>query len=191
MNEVWKDIPNYEGIYEASNTGFIRSKEGKVTFSERHGKRVWKSRILKPRGINYTTGHRVALWKDGKVKDALVCRLVAFTFLGVPPDKLTVNHKDGNRFNNNIENLEWLTLRENIQHGFETLLFPQHHIKLTSTTGIVKSYRSKAQAGIDIGRNDKYISGVIKRMGIENAVATGKDGTIYKIECISEAELRT
>ena len=83
-NEVWKDIPDYEGLYEASSFGRIRTKEGKTTFTQKRGIRHWKSRIMKGRGNNYSTGSRVGLWKNGKVKDWLVARLVAITFLGKP-----------------------------------------------------------------------------------------------------------
>jgi hypothetical protein len=121
--EVWKDIPDYEGIYQASTFGRIRTVEGKTTVSTRHGVRHWKSRILKGRGDNPRTGKRVSLWKNGKPKDWLVARLVAITFLGDPPDEFTVNHKDGNRMNNNIDNLEWLSRADNIRHGFDTGLY--------------------------------------------------------------------
>ena len=90
--ELWKDIPGYEGIYEASTNGRIRTKKSKTTYTEKHGVRTWKSRILKGRGNNKQTGARVSLWKDGKYKDHLVARLIAYTFLGIPDKKLTVNH---------------------------------------------------------------------------------------------------
>ena len=81
---VWRDIPEYEGIYQASNYGDIRTVEGKTTYTKLHGKRVWKSRVLKGKGDHFTPGRRVSLWKDGKSKDYLVSRLVAMTFLGIP-----------------------------------------------------------------------------------------------------------
>ena len=77
--EKWKCIEGYEDLYEVSNTGFIRTKEGKTTFTKRHGIRKWKQRILKdktPNGRDY----RIALWKDGKVKYFLAHRLVAIAF---------------------------------------------------------------------------------------------------------------
>ena len=65
-------------------------------------------------------GYRVDLWKDGKPKTFLVARLVATTFLEDLIDTdMTVNHKDGNRLNNNIENLEWLSRADNIRYGFQ------------------------------------------------------------------------
>ena len=122
FDEIWKDIPQYEGIYQASNYGNIRTVEGKTTFTNKHGIRRWKSRVLKGGG-NEITGKKVSLWKDGKQKDFLVARLVAITFLGNPPKNYTVNHKDGNSLNNKIDNLEWLSLGDNIRHGFNTGLY--------------------------------------------------------------------
>ena len=101
MSENWKAIPGYEGLYEASTLGRIRTAEGKTTSSRRFFKRVWKQRILK--------GRAVSLWKDGKEKDWLVARLVAMTWIDGYCEGMTVNHKDRNRFNNNIDNLEWLS----------------------------------------------------------------------------------
>ena len=121
--EIWKDIPNYEGIYQASTFGNIRTVDNKVTYSAKHGERHWKSRILKGRGNNVITGKRVNLWKDKKGKDWLVARLIAMTFLGEPKERMTVKHIDGNRMNNKIENLEWLSLADNIRHGFNTGLY--------------------------------------------------------------------
>jgi hypothetical protein len=155
--EVWKDIPDYEGIYQASNLGRIRTADGKTTFTERHGVRRWKSRILKGRGDNYQTGKRVSLWKDGKVKDWLVARLVAITFLGDPPENYTVNHKDGNRLNNNIDNLEWLSLGDNIRHGFATGLYPTKSVVL-SRDGQTFRFASMAKCDAFLRRSSGYTS---------------------------------
>lgn len=80
--ETWKAIPGYEGIYEASDLGRVRSVDGKVTNSVRCGRRRWKGRILKTRGNSYITGYRVSLWRDKVSRDYLVARLVGITFLG-------------------------------------------------------------------------------------------------------------
>ena len=155
--ETWKDIPGYEGLYQASNSGFIRSAEGKTTASARFNMRRWQSRILKGRGNNRRTGSRVVLWKNGEHKDCLVARLVALTFLGSPPAGYTVNHKDGNRLNNCVDNLEWLTLADNIRHGFDTGLYScQTSITLKNDTSTA-SFRSMSVASKSIGRNKAYI----------------------------------
>ncbi len=77
--EIWKPIPGYEGLYDASSLGRIRSSPGKITSSARFDKRIWKTRIMKfkcapnPKGRD---DYRVTLWKDGKCIDYLVSRLI-------------------------------------------------------------------------------------------------------------------
>ena len=162
-NEVWKDIPDYEGLYEASSFGRIRTKEGKTTFTNKHGIRHWKSRVMKGRGDNLKTGSRVGLWKNGVCKDWLVARLIAITFLGKPTKNTnTVNHINGNRLDNRIENLEWLSLGDNLRHAFNTGLMPQHHIRLYNDECDLK-FRSMCVASQFIGRNDGYISLCIQK----------------------------
>ena len=163
--ETWKDIPDYEGIYQASTFGRIRSAEGKTTFSVLHGERKWRSKILKYRGFNRQTGHRVSLWRDGSHKDWLVARLIAITFLGIPENSdMTVNHIDGNRFNNNITNLEWLSLADNIRHAFNTGLMPtQKSVYLIDSSGNVNLFRSMSRASSYLGRCHGYISGNISK----------------------------
>lgn len=180
-NEIWKDIPDYEGLYEASSFGRIRTKEGKTTFTQRHGIRHWKSRIMKGRGDNYTTGKRVGLWKDGKCKDWLVARLVAITFLGKPKKNAnTVNHINGNRLDNRIENLEWLSIGDNVRHAFENDLVPtQKKVRLYNEECEL-NFRSMSVAGQHIGRNHGYISLCLSR----NKPVKAKDGTFYKIELL-------
>ena len=137
--ETWKDIPGFEGLYQASNTGLIRSAPGKVTSSKRFSHRVWKTRILKHKFPlqRKRKDPRVTLWKDGKCKDYLVSRLVAMTWVEGYEPFLTVNHIDGNPQNNNSMNLEWVTLSENIKKGYETGLFAsvQEPIMLKSAEG--------------------------------------------------------
>ena len=130
--ENWKPIPCYEDSYEASSLGRIRTKEGKTTYTQKHGIRHWKQKILqyKCKNGDIKTGYRVDLWKDGKPKTILVARLVASTFIEnqLFNNKMTVNHIDGNRLNNKVENLEWCSLKENIQKAFENNLYPQKNI---------------------------------------------------------------
>ena len=107
MQETWKEIPGYEGLYEASTFGRIRTCEGKKTYSILHGERVWKQRILKPKACSdyNICGYRVTLWKDKKPKDYLVARLVCTTFHeNLIGTNMTVNQKGGNRLNNNVDN---------------------------------------------------------------------------------------
>lgn len=102
--EFWKPILNYEGLYEVSNFGRVKSF------------RFGKERILKP-GINKGGYFFVVLYKNGKKKNHLVHRLVAEAFLPNPDNLPEVNHKDENPQNNNIENLEWCSHSYNINFG--------------------------------------------------------------------------
>jgi hypothetical protein len=158
----WRDIPGYEGIYQASTTGFIRSE----------------SRVLKGRGNNYKTGSRVSLWKDGVRKDFLVARLVALTFLGVPTDGYTVNHIDGNRMNNAVNNLEWLSVADNIRHGFRTGLYSKNQKKVVIRGGdATHSFASMAEASSFLGRNHGYVSGCAKKQKSVKSIS----GDMYEI----------
>lgn len=150
MEEIWKDIPRYNG-YQASNLGKIRT-HNKVTYTKKHGERHWKERILKFKPSNPTkktkqgTGYRVTLWKNGKPKDFLVARLIATTFLeDLIETKMTVNHKNGDRLDNRVENLEWMTRADNIRYGFEYNQYPQRKIG--------KSYLIKQRRINYVGRN--------------------------------------
>lgn len=167
--EIWRPIPGYEGIYEASNQGRVRTSEGKTTYTERHGVRSWQQRIMKQKYAK-RNGYgkldaRVCLWKDGKEKTFLVSRLVAMTFLPIPFDKLTVNHIDGDTTNNRIDNLEWCTIQENVQHSFRTGLHShsQKAVVLTSTDGHELSFVSMAEASRYLKKSVGYVSNAIAK----------------------------
>lgn len=114
LNEVWKDIFGLEGKYQISNLGRVRSVERYV--SNHTGILKVNSRILKQQ-TNHK-GYRVIRVVDsGKKITKSVHRLVANAFLPIVYGKNQVNHKDGNKSNNNIENLEWCTNQENQLHA--------------------------------------------------------------------------
>ena len=96
MREEWKDIEGYEGMYQVSNLGNVKSL---------NYRRTGKERILKGRDVK---GYlRVGLWKDGENKDYLIHRLVGQAFLENPNNLPILNHKDENKYNNCVQNLEW------------------------------------------------------------------------------------
>lgn len=169
INEIWLDIPNYEG-YQVSNLGKVRTFN-KTSYTVRHGIRRWENRILKFKSKNDNTGYRVDLWKDGKPKTFLVARLVAYTHLGLDiNDKTTtVNHIDGNRFNNNLANLEIISLADNIRHAFDTGLMPYKKIKVIRKRDNQKFiFRSMAKASEFIGKYEGYIGQKIRKKIFEN-----------------------
>lgn len=187
-NEEWKNIPGYEDLYQASNLGRIRSVDGKITSSKLYKIRVWKGRILKNRTKTPAqNGYRVSLWKDGKDKDWLVHRLVAMAFLGIPKGieitntgkRMTVNHKDGNRFNNKIENLEWVTLEDNIRHAFNNDLMHTCKEILLANEKEELFFKSMNEADRFLGRKPGYISNCLKR---NKTKITNKNGEIFNIK---------
>ena len=169
MEEIWKDIPNYKG-YQVSNFGRIRTYN-KTTYTNKHGVRHWKDRVLKERIDKKNNCLSVQLYKNGKGKSYLIHRIVGEVFLGDPKNnKMTINHKDGNRLNNNVNNLEWLSLADNIRHGFDNDLYTcKKKIKLTNKKdNTIKIFRSMVQASKEMGKNKGYISGKIIKKQYEN-----------------------
>ena len=118
MSEVWVDIPNYEGFYQVSDVGRVRSVDRVVT--DRDGiMRKYKGRVLKP-SIIHSGYEQVGLCNDGGCNVKKVHRLVLETFEPhVNMDDLDVNHIDGNKLNNRLTNLEWLTRRDNVLHAYD------------------------------------------------------------------------
>ena len=109
--EVWKAIPGYEGFYEVSDQGRVRSVD-RMVHNPRGLDRLMRGRVLKRQTSNngyYTVG----LSKLGKPAMHPVHRLVAYTFLGTRPDGHHVRHLDGNPLNNRLENLAYGTPQEN------------------------------------------------------------------------------
>ncbi len=115
MIEVWKDIINYQGYYLINNIGTVKRCDRVV--SVRNGfKRLSKGRLMKP--YKGKDGYMYYLLTVNKVsKHFALHRLLAIHFIDNPQNKREVNHKDTNRLNNNLDNLEWATPKENIQHS--------------------------------------------------------------------------
>lgn len=116
MNEVWKPIENYEGYYEISNTGKIKSLERKANTKNSSSRKV-NSRDIKltNNGMYYVVG----LAKSGRTRQHYVHRLVAQAFIPNPENLKFVNHKDGDKLNNKVDNLEWCTIEYNNRHAFK------------------------------------------------------------------------
>lgn len=115
--EIWKDIKGYEGLYQISNYGNIRSIKRK---------NVRKDRILKSR-LGSNGYYFIFLYKKSERKFFKINRLVAVAFIPNLENKPQVNHINGIKTDNRVENLEWVTARENINHALNTGL-KKHHI---------------------------------------------------------------
>lgn len=114
--EIWKDIKGYEGLYQVSNLGRVRSLDRTVNYKDK-SKALRKGRILKTH--QYKCGYsRVVLWNENTYKNKSVHRLVAQAFIPNPDNKPFVNHIDGNKGNSCLNNLEWCDQSENMQHAY-------------------------------------------------------------------------
>lgn len=109
IKEIWKDIPNYEDLYQASNLGRIKSLNFNGTGKE-------KIRSIQTTG-NY---NHIILYKNGKRKNFSIQKLIALTFIPNPNNYKEINHKDENTRNNNVNNLEWCNHNYNINYGNRT-----------------------------------------------------------------------
>lgn len=114
MNEIWKDIKGHEGIYQISNLGNVKSLERLLWNG--HTYYTYKERLLK-KSINHNGYYTVRLSKNGKGKNYLLHRLLAMHFIPNPNNYPIINHKDGNKLNNNLDNLEWCTYKYNNHHA--------------------------------------------------------------------------
>jgi len=117
VSEIWKDVVGYEGIYQVSNYGNVRSidriiKRGNHSFT--------KKGQIKATGINNRGYCDIMLCKGAKYEHHVVHKLVALAFIPNPENKDFINHKNGNKLNNCVDNIEWVTMSENNQHAYNT-----------------------------------------------------------------------
>src|SRR5882724_7621941 len=113
--DIWKPVQAYEGYYEISNSGIVRSLERTIAFSK--GSRKLKSRTLQSR-MNNCGYAEVRLSKNGIKKTTFVHIILAQAFIPNPDAKPEINHRNGIKVDNSLENLEWVTHSENMLHAY-------------------------------------------------------------------------
>lgn len=130
IEEIWKDIKGYEGIYQVSTFGRMKSLDRYVT-RKNGAVQFYPGKFLKICYNKRVDVYEVHLRKNNKRKCFKVHRLVAEAFIenDDPINKTTVNHKDGKRENNRVDNLEWATYSENEQHAYDKLNRPINRAK--------------------------------------------------------------
>lgn len=177
MKEIWKDINGYEGLYQVSNLGNVRSIDRVVLSGGR--KKPLRGVILKQTigSHNYNT---VVLSVNGNVKTKTVHRLVAIAFIPNNENKPEVNHKKGDRRDNRACRLEWVTPKENSAHAKHVLDAPSYRegarnirsietIQISADGFILNVYESRAEAAkehnVPVRRISEAIIGKRKYVG--------------------------
>lgn len=144
-NEVWKDVVGYDGRYQVSNKGNVRSVARKDSIGRKCG-----GRVLRP-GYDKDGYRQVSLCKDGKPKTKKIHRLVTEIFIPNPNGFSEVNHKDEIKTNNYVENLEWCTRKYNVNYGTAIERVTQTQSKkvraINVKTGEVLTFTSINEAG--------------------------------------------
>lgn len=162
--EEWKDIQGYEGVYQVSNFGRVKSLE-RYRINNGGTKTLVKERILKP-STNNKGYSRVELSNKTARKPYLVHRLVAEAFIENPNNLPEVNHKDENKSNNRADNLEWITQKENLNYGTRnhrvSLTKGSPAVALDDENNIIMEFHSISEASRQTGIPQQNISRCIK-----------------------------
>lgn len=144
MKEIWKDIKDFEGLYQVSNTGLVRSLRNDI--------------ILKPMDAH---GYNMVFL--GRKNARVIHRMVAEAFIPNSEGKPQVNHIDGNKRNNYADNLEWATESENMVHAFKNGLIKNSIIKTRKVAqfdkegNLIKIFNTAKEAGKEMNVHDTSI----------------------------------
>lgn len=180
MNEVWKDIPNYEGYYQVSSLGRVKSVERLVKYKDGR-KRIYPSVLIKDRDKDVFS-RLVTLKKNNKGKTFTVHGLVARAFLGNTPEGYEICHIDGNYKNNSIDNLRYDIRSENridnYRYGRKA---SKGKLSINDVLEIRKHYKDKVYNQKELSKiYNTYQSNISKIIRRENFSWLLDDGTIRK-----------
>lgn len=157
-NEVWKDIQSYEGFYQVSSLGRIRSLNR--TVRNRLGFTIAKGKVLS--GVSKNGYLRVQLFKEGRWKSYPIHRLVANAFLSNSNSMPEVNHKNEDKGDNRVDNLEWCDRKQNCNYGTRTKRqsekLSKKVLQLTIDGKLVSSFKSTAEVFRVLGFRSSHIS---------------------------------
>lgn len=159
MQEVWKDIKGYEGYYQVSNLGRVKSLDRNIHYSNGYTRRHF-GKMMRP---HLNKGYlSVKLKKNTKAAHGKIHRLVAQSFIPqISLSKDQVNHIDGNKLNNRVDNLEWCTLQENHKHAGQLNLRP-----VGEKAGRAKLKRSQVIEVLNEYKKGEKRSEIAKKLGV-------------------------
>lgn len=183
LNLNWKPVKDFEGLYDISECGQVRSNLRYVPTSRGNGVRPVKEKLLAQSLDGAKQYLQVSLWKNNKVKTLYVHRLVATAF-HINEDSLNeVNHIDGNKLNNNAYNLEWCTSSENKIHARKLGLYPDHGLQGTQLSKAIGQKFSKTSKYHNVGRDNH------RNKWVASIKHEGKTYKSKRFDCELEAAL--
>ena len=155
--EIWKDVVGWEGLYQVSNLGNVKSIS-RIVIRKNKKEMYVKEKVLQPYKCSNGGYLSVPLSQNGKRFVESVHRLVAKAFIPNPKQLRDVNHKDGDKFNNKVDNLEWCSHSKNIEHAYR-ILGHRHVCRklLCVENGVV--YKNSVEAAKALGLRDSSIRG--------------------------------
>lgn len=166
-DEVWKDINGYEGLYQISNFGRVKRLAREVLYKDGR-KYNYKEKIMND--FKTHKGYSIISFTiNNNSKWYYIHRIVAEAFIPNLENKPQVNHKDGNKLNNNVENLEWCTNSENITHAYKNNLMSNNKrvFQYDLNGNYIKEWNSIREAQMELKLNHIYdvCSGKRKKCG--------------------------
>ena len=172
MQEIWKDVVGYEGLYQVSNLGRVKRISAENIVIRFDGKVIKRNNIEKmlKLSIEKFTGYkRIVLCKNGLPKKFSVHRLVAIAFIENPNNFPCVNHKDENKLNNCVDNLEWCDHKYNMCYGTQSKRGAKKRTKSVYCVELDETFNSIKEASEKLGIGNycigKACSGVAKTAG--------------------------
>lgn len=155
--EIWKDIPGYEGLYQISNFARVKSLERVLINPNSKRRKVYYAslRILKQSGNEYK---KVALANKRHNKYCSVHRLLAESFMPNPLNYKEVNHIDGNKFNNQLNNLEWCSRKQNAVHAFSTGLINKDKVRAAVRKNVKRASEATRKPIVKFSKDGVFVS---------------------------------
>ncbi|MFT8392372.1 MAG: NUMOD4 domain-containing protein [Liquorilactobacillus ghanensis] len=163
MQEIWKDIKGYEGLYQVSSFGNVKSLQ-RVVIRKNGVSQIVREKVLKK--LNVSGYLQVTLSKNGVHHKEYIHRLVAETFISNPDGLLEINHKDEIKSNNNLKNLEFCSREYNLSYGTrrkrESLTKSKAIYAIDLATGDKRKFASQHEAARKLGFSQGDISNVLR-----------------------------